>query len=238
MVFAQDNATTRKIISILVLASFTACAVGPRRTEPLSPAEQNMRREAQFFSESGIVACAVAGGATGVLVAVFDKSKDRYWHAVLAAVAACGVAAGANYYLEAKRVEHADNEGRLNAMITDIRNENARLNSLIASTEVVIAEEKAKFDRIDAEYKRKALSLDQAKTRLASIEDNKQFLEETLAKLKSREAEWQRVAQQERQSAANTAGLDREISQLHERIAQLEGQLEEFDQLRIVEAVG
>lgn len=228
----------KKIIAILVLVSFTACAMNPRRNQPLSPAEQQQRQEAKFFSESGITACLVAGGAAGLLVGLLNKSKDRYTYAIIAAVAACGVAAGANYYLEAKRLEHADNEGRLNVMITDIRNENIRLNGLIATTQTVISDDKAKFARIEASYKQKALSKKQAMDQLASVTENKEFLQETLAKLKSREEEWKRVSIAERRSAVNTAALDGEISQLQQRVVFLEGQLEEYDQLRIVEKVG
>ncbi|MCI0653228.1 MAG: hypothetical protein L0Y39_01940 [Methylococcaceae bacterium] len=228
----------KKIIAALVLVSFTACAMNPRRIQPLTPAEQQQRQQAEFFSESGITACLVAGGAAGLLVGLLNKSKDRYAYAAIAAVAACGVAAGANYYLEAKRLEHADNESRLNVMITDIRNENTRLNGLIATTKQVIWDDKAKFARINARYKQKALSKKQATDQLASVEENRKFLQQTLTKLKSREEEWRRVSITERQSAVNTVALDREISQLQQRVAFLRRQLEEYDQIRIIEKVG
>ncbi|MGH8547383.1 MAG: hypothetical protein ACRERU_02030 [Methylococcales bacterium] len=238
MSVTQYSIYLKKIIAVLVLLNFTTCAVNPARNRPLSLAEQQQRQEAEFFSESGITACLVAGGVTGLLVYFLDKSKNRGTKAVIAAVAACGVAAGANYYLEAKRLEHADSEDRLNAMIKEIRNENTRLNGLIATTEQVISDDKAKFDRINASYNKNALSLKQAKDQLAAVAENKQFLQETLTKLKSREDEWKKVSIAERQSAANTAALDREISHLQQRVVLLEGQLEEYDQLRIVEKVG
>ncbi len=233
----QNKITTKKAILIAILISFAACSINPRRSGPMSSAERNLRQDAEFFSQSGIIACMVAGGVTGGTVFILAKGKDRYWKAVIAAVGACGVAVGANYYLEVQRKQHANNEDRLNATIADVHKENVRLKSLITNTRKVVADDKSKIDRIDASYKKKAISLDQARKQMAGVDDNRVFLREMLEKLKRREANWKEVAEQEHSNVGSTASLDREIASLQKQINTLNSQLAELDQHRAISLV-
>ena len=59
-------------------------------------------QDAKFFSRSGFQACAGAA-AVGVLACMLSNSSNKAACAIIAGVAACGVAMGTNYYLDQRR---------------------------------------------------------------------------------------------------------------------------------------
>ena len=67
--------------------------------------------DAEFFSKSGYQACAVGAGI-GILSCALSNSSNKAVCAVAAGITACGVAMGANYYLDQRRSEYADTTGR------------------------------------------------------------------------------------------------------------------------------
>src|SRR5690554_226486 len=76
--------------------------------------------DAQFFSKSGFQACA-AGAVVGVTACMLSGSSNRAQCAVIAGLGACGVAMGANFYLDQRRNEYASTTERLEVMSQDIQ---------------------------------------------------------------------------------------------------------------------
>ena len=77
-------------------------------------------QDAKFFSRSGFQACAGAA-AVGVLACMLSNSSNKAACAIIAGVAACGVAMGTNYYLDQRRTEYANTSDRLAAMQRDVK---------------------------------------------------------------------------------------------------------------------
>jgi len=202
-----------------------------------TPAEQQLRSNSAVFNRSGLQACLISGGATGLLTYLVKKDKGA---AIAAAVVGCGVGIGANYYLQQRRNQYADDEQRLEQMIADVRADNERLGGIIKSAEEVVSEDQKKIDSIDREYKKKQITMEQARQKMQSVDDNREYLEQTLANLKKREADWLEVAEAERgnQSKADMAGMDQEIDQLQNQIAALESDLEILVNRRSVSPIG
>jgi len=202
-----------------------------------TPAAQQLRSESAVFNKSGLQACLITGGATAVLTYLLKKDEGA---AIAAAVVGCGVGIGANYYLQQRRKEYANDEQRLEQMIADVRADNERLGRIITSAEEVIDEDQKKIDSIDRDYKNKQITMEQAQQEMQSVDDNREFLEQTLANLKKREADWLEIAEEERgsQSEADMAGMDQEIGQLQNQIAALESDLEILVNRRSVSPIG
>ena len=202
-----------------------------------TPAEQQLRSESAVFNKSGLQACLITGGATAVLTYLLKKDEGA---AIAAAVVGCGVGIGANYYLQQRRKEYANDEQRLEQMIADVRADNERLGRIITSAEEVIDEDQKKIDSIDRDYKNKQITMEQAQQQMQSVDDNREFLEQTLTNLKKREADWLEIAEEERgsQSEADMAGMDQEIGQLQNQIAALESDLEILVNRRSVSPIG
>ncbi|GMQ89548.1 MAG: lipoprotein [Gammaproteobacteria bacterium] len=238
------NTKAVKTVSVVLAASllFTACNVNPPRGDgssatPLTPAEDKLRAEADSVNKSGLQACLISGGVAGLGTYLLSKDKSK---AIAAAVIGCGVGVGANYYLQNKRQQYAGNEERLKTMMADIREDNARLSRIIQSAEEVVSEDKQRIDEIDKAYREKKITMQQAQDKMKSVDDNKEYLEQTLANLRKREAEWQKVAAEERkvQSSDGMIEMDKEISQLQGQIASLEGDLEILVNRRSISPIG
>ena len=82
--------------------------------------------------------------------------------------------------------------------------------------------------------------MEQAQQKMQSVDDNREFLEQTLANLKKREANWLEIVEEERgsQSTTDMAGMDQEIGQLQNQIAALESDLEILVNRRSVSPIG
>ena len=203
----------------------------------VTPAAQQLRAESAVFNKSGLQACLITGGATAVLTYLIKKDEGA---AIAAAIVGCGVGIGANYYLQQRRQQYASDEQRLEQMIADVRADNERLGRIIKSAEEVVSEDKKKIDSIDRAYKQKQITMEQARQQMQSVDDNREYLEQTLANLKKREADWLEIAEAERgnQSKADMAGMDQEIDQLQNQIASLESDLEILVNRRSVSPIG
>lgn len=58
----------------------------------------------------------------------------------IAAVAGCGVGAGANYLLDSRRAKFSNNEQRIDSYIEDIKSDNQKLQTRIQNISVVLKE--------------------------------------------------------------------------------------------------
>ena len=210
---------------VAIAVALSACAA----TGLGNNADPRLKNDAKVFSKSGVTACLGAGVITGTIVGLTTDSATK---GALSAIAACGVAVGVNYYLEKKRLEHADAEQRIDSMTADVRKDNANLKTLVATANQVVEEDKAELKQIDNDLKENRITQADAQKRVAAIDANRNELQNTLSKLKKREQDWKVVAAQEKSGGANTRELDKEIKQLNTQIASLEQELNELNDAR------
>lgn len=230
--------------SLLLSACQTASGTGDR---PLTPAEQRMRQQADTFNstlvEGALTGCA-AGAAVGLAAALLGGGKHKGKNVLVdsaigcAAGAAVGTLAGA--YVADKQEKYANKEDQLNSMITDVRNENQRLAGLITATEQVIADDKATIDKIDQDLAAGKISMAQAKQKMATVDDNRKYLDNTLTKLRERKDGFAEAAKQVSPgtSKAKVDAMNAEITTLEKQIAQLEAERDSLVQRRTVSRVG
>ncbi|HHJ16969.1 MAG TPA: hypothetical protein ENJ80_09760 [Gammaproteobacteria bacterium] len=238
------KATTTKALSLVLVVStlLPACNLNPPRADggaaPMTASEQKLREEGKSINTSGLQACLISAGAVGTATYLLTGDKGK---AIGGAIVACGVGVGANYYLQNKRQQYANGEQRLQAMIEDVRKDNARLSRIIQSAGEVVAEDRQRIDEIDKAYRAKQITLEQAQEKMRSVDDNKAYLEQTLANLRKREEEWKQVAEDERKQQPNSkkmVEMDKEIGKLQEQIASLEEDLNILINRRSVSPIG
>ena len=229
-------------VAALILALGTGCATtdggggGMSGTSGGPAPDPRLVQQGRFFSRSGFQACVVGGGGAFLLATLIEGKVNR--NALIAAVATCGVAMGANYYMDARRSQYANNEQRLNAYIKDVQEDSARIASLIAANNQIIAESKTAIDRVKAQLASKQITEAEANRQLANVDKNQRYLQDTLAKMKSKQQEYQKVAATERQQGNNTAALDAEIARMQQQVNQLEYQLVQLNDYRTISARG
>lgn len=187
--------------------------------------------EARFFSKSGWQACA-GGALVGALACQIGNPSDKKDCMLKAALVGCGVAMGANYYLDQRRSEYSNTETRLDAMINDVREDNRKLASLTQTARTVMAEDRAQIAQLKKDIAAQKVQKAQAQQQLAEIDANTRYLQKTLADLKSREKQWREVAASERNSGARVDTLDAEINRMQQQIASLETEIDTLFQQR------
>ncbi|MWP62346.1 hypothetical protein [Gilliamella sp. Pas-s25] len=177
---------------------------------------------AKFFSKSawqscavgaglGGIGCMLAGGKTGVCLA--------------SAAVGCGVLMGANYYLDSKRAEYANDEMRLDVYIQDVQKNTYEVQAVTETAKAVLDKNLATLKVLNNQIKNDTLNKKQAQNDLTQIDANIAYLRDKLKRMKKVENDWVSISSQERQSGVRVSKLDQQISQLHKQIAVLENQI-------------
>ena len=187
--------------------------------------------EAQFFSRSGWTACA-GGAVVGVIGCQLLSHGDKAKCMLASALVLCGVAMGANYYLDQRRSEYSNSEQRLDAMIADVRADNRKLQTLTQTARTVMADDKQQLAKLKQDIAANQVERSKAQQQIAEIDANTTYLKDTLADLKARETQWRKGASSERASGARVDALDAEINRMQQQIASLEAEIDELYQQR------
>ncbi len=184
---------------------------------------------AEFFSKSGLQAC--AGGATvGVLACFLAEPKERPVCMATAALVGCGVGLGANYYLDKRRAQYANEEQRLDVAIADVQKDNRELQDLTRTAQTVLDDDRRSLLKIQGDIASNRLQQAQARQRLAQIDQNAAFLRQKLANARYKQQEWQKVAAAESGTAgaARLDTLNAEIRRMQQQISSLESEIDQL----------
>lgn len=224
----------RYLLGIIGSFALTGCVT--------TGADQRLTQQTGFFNRSGVQAC-LAGGGAATLANVIRASTDgkeggpSTKSTIISATAGCAVGVGANYYLQAKREQHADEQSRVTAELNDVRADNQRLTSLISTTKEVIAEDKAEIAAVKAKIEAAELTEEQAIAELKTVDSNRAELTKVLANLETRKGEWQKVAMAEKGAGADTSALDAEIATMENHIVALQSEVDDLNEYRKIAPV-
>ena len=178
----------------------------------------------QFFTESGVQACAIGAGL-GALACLLMGGDDRGSCMAIAAAAGCGVGAGANYVLDSRRSQYANNEQRMNAYIRDVEEDSRKLRQRIATYKVVLEDNRRELNRIKQEIRTKTGDQRRRQAQLAEMQSNRQVMYEEMADLDKKIGLYREVAMTESQSGVQSRAflsslqsLERERNDLQQLI--------------------
>jgi chromosome segregation ATPase len=132
----------------------------------------------------------------------------------IAAVAGCGVGAGANYLLDSRRAKYANNEQRIDSFIEDVQSDNKKLQTRIQNINVVLRENQQTLQQLQRQVATRQIDQRKAKQELDRIKANKAYLEKELADINARVDGYQDIIEKERASGVDTRKLQTELVQL------------------------
>jgi chromosome segregation ATPase len=132
----------------------------------------------------------------------------------IAAVAGCGVGAGANYLLDSRRAKYANNEQRIDSFIEDVQSDNKKLQTRIQNINVVLRENQQSLQQLQRQVASRQVDQRKAKQELDRIKANKAYLEKELAGINARVDGYQEIIDKERANGVNTRRLQTELVQL------------------------
>lgn len=238
---------SRTTASLLIAAlALSACqTTGEASSRPLTPAEQQLRAEADTFNETvagGVVTGVVVGALLGVLVGAASGGKNRgQAMATGAAVgaAAGGVLGGVDGYMTAKAQENANNKVRmLNAMTEDAKKDTDRLKRLVASSEQVLADSKSRLESIKNDVAAKRLTVAQANAERSTIVENQALLQKTLETSVEKRNSYKETSNRMKAQGGNTAEMDAQIAIMEKEVQELEANVSSLNSALEVTRVG
>lgn len=183
--------------------------------------------DAQFFSKSGYQACAVGAGV-GILTCALSNSSNKAVCAVAAGITACGVAMGANYYLDQRRSEYADTGQRLSKMNSEVQQDTQNVIARTETAQQVINDDQVRIAQIKQAMASKKLNAEKAKTDLAEIDNNIAIMRKDLTNMRNKATEYAKVAQRERQDGAGVEikQVDASIAKMNQKVAALQKEVD------------
>ena len=196
--------------------------------QSLSPAERRLRQESTLLEGKAALQGCVAGAIGGALIGML-AGGDRNNNMLAGAAIGCGAGLAANAYVQYQRNQYQNNEQRIMAMTEDVRADNERLVSLIATSKEVMAADQRKIGEINAAYRNQSISTSELRRQIAGIKANRDQLQQTVAAMQKKEDRWAEISSMERQAGSNTAGLDAEIGRMRSRVASLQKEVELLD---------
>jgi len=237
---------SRTTASLLVAAlALSACQTTSESSRALTPAEQQLRAEADTFNETvagGVVTGVVVGALLGVLVGAASGGKNRgQAMATGAAVgaAAGGVLGGVDGYMTAKAQESANNKVRmLNSMTEDAKKDTDRLKRLVASSEQVLADSKSRLESIKNDVAAKRLTVAQANAERSTIVENQALLQKTLQTSVDKRNSYKEASNRMKAQGGNTAEMDAQIATMEKEVQELEANVSSLNSALEVTRVG
>lgn len=209
---------------------------------PLTPAEQQLRDEANAFNETvagGVVTGAVIGALLGALLAANSGKRSNIAQGALVGAAAGGILGGVDGYITAKARENANSQVRmLNAMAEDVRKDNEKLARLIASANSVLDDSKKRLGEIKAEVEAKKITLAQAEEERARIEQNGRLMSSAADTARRKQEQYRDARNKMAAQGGSTAGMDAEIARLEGQIRALEANVDALNSSLEVTRVG
>jgi len=183
--------------------------------------------DAEFFSKSGYQACAVGAGI-GILACALSNSNNKTVCVVAAGITACGVAMGANYYLDQRRAEYADTSTRLAKMNSDVEQDTQKVIARTATAQQVISDDQAQIAQIKKDIANKKVDRNKAQAQIAGIDSDIARLRKDLANMRTKVTEYSKVADAERSqgTSAEIRQVDMNIQKMNQKVVTLQKEVD------------
>lgn len=204
----------------------------PARTAPVSAAERQMLEDQDRFNKTvigGAVTWALGMAATCALVLWASGSKDRTGKVAMCALIGAAVGA-ADAWVVAKKWEAGNNELRATqAAAADVRNDNQKLQTYLASSGKVLDEGKSRLAALRSDVAAKRISAEQAEQARQREEQNIASMKAGLEHAKKTRADYQQASAKFQSAPQAKRDLDGEIARMDTQVAQLERNIADYN---------
>ena len=159
---------------------------------------------------------------------------------IVAGLGACGVAMGANFYLDQRRSEYANTSERLDAMSADIQEDTRNVIARTETAQAVMQEDKSRLQRIQQEMETQQLDQEAAKDDLAAIDSNIEILRRDLVNMNKKSDEYQAVAAAEQGEASpeEMARIEQDIDVMNQQVLALQQEVDDLYNMRSAITLG
>ena len=212
-------------------------AGGPQQCNEIT--EDDVETDTASTTGGGVAVGAVLGAIFGALLGVAGGGDGRD----VAAMAAVGAGAGGvvggvdGYGVAQQKKRYAVQEARLDCQLQAAKEDNAKLDKLLANLQTSISNNMKRIGELEAEFKAKSMSAEEARMELASIDATTAQMERAVAQMKNRKQQYESARDANNKAAdgkLNTVDLDRSISDLNNKIAEADAALNKMVERRKV----
>jgi hypothetical protein len=198
--------------------------------EPLTPAEQRLREDAQTFNKTvlgGVAYNAAIGATIGAIAGFLESGGDMSETLKYAAIgtAAGGVYGAIDGYRTATKQEAARAQLReIEVMVDKVEAENARIEESIRTTDAVINDSRAKLASAQQRLARQEITAEQFERDVDGAQSNVAELDKLIAGIEGRRDEFSQVAEAMKKEGEDTTQLDAQIAESSQKLAQLKSE--------------
>lgn len=199
-----------------------------------SPHEVQLKEDADRFN-STVLGGTVAGCAVGAVISALGcklsgSDAHRVRGCALAGCVVLGAAGAADGYYTAKQQQASRDRVRTtNAIAADVRQDNEKIQSFLASSSKVLADSRARLRQIEAQTAARRISADEAARERRKIEQNRDLMQSTLDDMKKSRDVYRDSARKAEAASGANRDLDREIGQMNQKIGALEHNVREMN---------
>jgi uncharacterized protein YhaN len=209
-------------------------------SEPLTPAEQEMRNDADVFNETVFGGAATGAALGGLLCALSLLSGGKNNAAVCATAIGVGAALGAvDGYMVATRQEAARRQVReIDVVTEDIEQSNARLRKLVASSQKVVEQNRERINEVKLKVAQNQARAEELTREQARLDDNIAVMSNTLDSLRDERDAYVEVAGELGAQGQDTAKLRAQVVEMNRQIAALEKERDALEEINRASKIG
>lgn len=201
----------------------------------LSPAEQQLRDDEKRFNDtviSAVLTGAAGGAAVGALGCLIAGCRGRDTVAAAGVGAVVGGAAlGIDGYVTAKKEQAGKQNLRaVQAAANDVRQDNGKLQTYLASSNRVLSEGKTRLASLQKDVAAKRISTAEAQQAREREERNIASMSQTLAQARKTRDQYIEASTKLPDTPQNKRDLDNEIKRMNQQIATLESHVLAYNQ--------
>lgn len=212
MMMRLPYSLTYRLLTLALAFIIAGCqSLGMSSSAGVDPALT--KDEPTFISNSGVQAC-MAGAGIGMLGCLLVGSDNMAACMAVAAAAGCGVGAGANYVLDSRRADYANNEQRMNAYIADVEADTQTLQKRMVTVRSVLDKNRRQLAQIKQDIKTRSGDQRQIQQQLAQMQANQQYLNAELGQLNDKIALYRDAAMKESTAGINSPVFLAKLQQL------------------------
>jgi len=214
----------RKAVSaLMVVVLLGACQTtqNSANNANLTPEERRLREQAEDFNTT-VVEGAIVGALAGAILGALLSSNNRAQGAAIGAGAGAAIGAGSGYYVAKQKEQFANEQARLDSMITEVKADNNRLEAFIQTTNTVVAKNREELNAMQVAVKNGTKKRADMQALLVRAEGNRDAIQVAIANLKENRAEYLNASNQMRVDAGNTV----DVGPYDAEIARLDGQIQ------------
>ncbi|MDA0704487.1 MAG: hypothetical protein O3A96_14815 [Proteobacteria bacterium] len=208
---------------------------------PLTPAEQQMRNDADVFNET-VFGGAVAGMAMGGLFCAMSLllGSNQNNMAVCATAIGVGAALGAiDGYMVATRQEAARRQVReIDVVTEDIEQSNAKLRKLVASSQKVVEQNRERINEVTLKVAQNQARAEELTLEQARLDDNIAVMSGTLENLREERDGYVEVAGELASQGQDTTRLRAQLVEMNRQIAALEQERDALENINRASKIG